>query len=670
MRKYIFAAAAAVMSVAAASAAVTAPQFYYEDFSGMYADHTSPAEGWMTYGNGAAPDATMSNFFNPSGTGPYYIFIQYGSQVIPFSCTNFEPAAAADEWLVTPEIDIPSDNVELSFTAAVYCNRGTWGLGKNPYKILISETGSADKSDFSDVPVFEGTVNGSRTAEIATKDVVCPLNGFGGKKVRLAFVSTGENLGMTGFTNIGLGNYAITLDNKTPKVTEEGNELTVSVNVGLKTPVPCPGIKATLEIAGGTQDKEFKKPFGNTGNALIYQLVKFDPITVVGTETLTYSVTLTPDYEGAPATVLTGSVGVPTVTYPANVVVEEVTATGCQACPSGTASLQYYHATYPGSETEGKVIGIAVHGFINYTDPMAAGVNDYLAHILDLNGTTSYPQAMFNRATRGLTPDRKTEVEKQIAEGSYNKVEIKGVSTTATEENPWGAPVTVMYDAYNAYDAESLNLAVAAVMIENNVRGNESGYDQTNGFYNRSEDYIRINYGEFLVPYMKPYLSGGEFGTSRISFREMVYNHVARGIWPSFSGEIIDGAWTRGVARDGKVEFDIPENIHNLSDTEIVVLLIDADTQAIVASDIIAAEDYNKNDSVSGVALDGVKAERHGDIVAVVAPAGSFAEVYTPAGVRIARVAVAGEAKITVPAGIMLVRVTTPVGSAAYKLAD
>ncbi len=669
MREFIWAAAAAVMTVSTASAAIDIPQFFYEDFAGMYPEHTAPAEGWVTYGNGARPDATMSNFFNPAGEGPYYMFIQYGSQIIPFSCTNFQPSAVADEWLVTPEIEIPDDNVELSFTAAVYCNRGTWGLGKNPYKILVSESGSAEKSAFSEDPIFESSINGSRTAEVSTKDVVCPVKGFGGKKIRLAFVSTGENLGMTGFTNIGLGNYAITLDNKTPKVTEQGNELTVAVNVGLKTPVECAGLTATLEVSGETYTKEFKKPFGNNGNVLIYQLVKFDPITVTGTETIPYAVTITPTYEGAPATVLTGSVGVPTEFYPANVVVEEVTATGCQACPSGTASMQYYHDTYPGSETEGKVIGIAIHGFINYTDPMAAGVSDYLARIIDLNGTTSYPQAMFNRATRGLTPDRKGEVEKQIAAGSYNKVVIKGVQTEATEENPWGAPVTVTFDAYNAYDAESLNLGAVAVMIENSVTGNESGYDQTNGFYNRNEDYIRNNYGEFLVPYMKPYLSGGEFGVSRISFRNMVYNHVARGIWPSFSGEPLEGEWVRSEARGGELTFEIPENVHNLKDTEVIVLLIDNDTHNIVASDIMAAKDYNLA-GVESVNLSVVKTERNGSLLTVTAPAGSTAEVYTPAGVKVASASVAEAATIEVPAGILLVRVVTPAGATTFKLAD
>ncbi len=659
------------MMTLGAGAAVVTPEFYSEDFVQMGLHGDQLTGDWLTYGNGAKPDAVMSTFFNPDGSGPYYILIDYGSMSIPFSCTNFEPSAQADQWLVTPEIEIPSDEVELSFTAAVYCNRGAWGQGKNPYKILVSENGGSAREDFAEVPVFESTVSGSRTADVALKEVVCPLNGFGGKKVRLAFVSTGENLGMTGFTNIALGNYAITLDNKTPKVAKEGDDVTVSVNVGLKAPVTCPGFTATLEIGGEKYEQYYKKPFGNTGNVLIYQLVKFEPIAVASTETLQYTVSITPDYADAPATTLTGAIGVPTELYGANVVVEEVTATGCQACPSGSASMRYYHDTYPGND-EGleKVIGIAIHGFINYYDPMSEGVESYLSNVLDLNGTTSYPQAMFNRATRGLMPDRKAEVEKLMEAGSYNKVKINSVTTEATEENPWGEKVKVAFDAYNAYDAESLDLRAAVVMIENNVKGNNSGYDQTNGFYNRTEDYIAMNYGDFLVPYMAPYLSGGEFGQAKISFTKMVYDHVARGIWPSFFGQDIEGAWTRGVANKVEMEFEIPQTIMHLDETEVVVLLIDGETNAIVASDIMDASAYNADNAVGCVGTDAVAVALSEGALQVSAPEGSNVDVYTAAGLKVASAAVSGSATVAVPSGLLLVRVTTPTGVATYKLAD
>ncbi len=662
--KYI--AAAAIALPVAAGAAVTTPEFYSENFVKMGQEGDFLTEGWYTYGNGAVPNGVMTNYFNADGTGPYYILVNYGSMCIPFSCTNFTPSQPADQWLVTPEIEIPADDAELSFTAAVYCNRGQWGQGKNPYKVLVSENGGYAKEDFSEVPVLETTVSGSRTQEVATRDVVCPLNGFGGKKVRLAFVSTGEDLGMTGFTNISLSNYAITLENKTPKVAKLGEDITVSVNIGMKTPVACPGFTATLEMDGRTVETYYKKPFGNAGNVLIYQLVKFDPVKVEGEASKHYTVTILPDYEGAVPTVLTGTVGVPTITYPANVVVEEVTATGCQACPSGAASMEYYHDTYPGNE-EGlnKTIGIAIHGFINYYDPMSEGTSEYLLNVLDLNGTTSYPQAMFNRATRGLTPDRRTEVEKLMTAGSYNKVKITEVATDATEADPWGKSVKVKFDARNAYDADGIDLRAAVVLIENGVTGNDSGYTQTNGFYNRTDSYITSNYGEFLLPYMQKYLAGGEFGMEMIPFSKMVYNHVARGIWPSFYGETLEGAWVRDEARSGEIEFTVPQTIQHLENTEVIVLLIDGETNAIVASDIVDAKAYTSG--IKAVGANGEKAVRNGNEVTLTAESADAA-VYTLDGIKVASVQVDGSATVEVPAGPVIVRVITATGAETFKL--
>lgn len=662
--------AAGLLMAGAATAGVTIPQFFSEDFvkMGQEGDYLTPE--WITYGNGAAPSAEMpQGFFNPDGEGPYYVLLNYGSTTIPISCTNFSPSQPADQWLVTPVIEIPANDAELSFTASVYNNRGSWGQGKNPYRVLVSPTGGSAREDFTD-EILSTTVSGSRTQEVAMKDVVCPVNGYSGKKVRVAFVSTGENLGMTGFTNIKLGNYAVLLDNRTPKVVELGKEVQVTVNVGMRTPVVCAGFTAELQINGGEKvETYYKKPVGNAGNTLIYQLVKFDPITVETTESLNYTITITPDYEGAPASVVTGTIGVPTMSYPANVVVEEVTATGCQACPSGTASMQYYKDTYPGdADGLNKVIGIAIHGFINYYDPMSEGTAEYLANLMDQNGTTSYPQAMFNRATSGRMPNNKEEAEKLFAARSFNKLHIKRVETEATREDPWGKKVRVDFESYNAFDAEGIDLRAAVVMVENNVSGNDKGYDQTNGFFNRGEEYIASSYGEFLVPYMRPYLAGGEFGMQMIPFTDMSYDHVARGIWPSFYGEALGGSWQNDEPRPDSLEFVIPETIMNLDNTEVVVLLIDGEDNRIVGSDVIEAKDYNNGSGVAAVELEGVKVVRENGAVSVIAPEGSVAEVYTMAGMRLATVAVSGSALIEAPAEPVIVKVNTPAGSAAWKL--
>ncbi len=642
MRNLAITFAVAALSLGAA-AQVSSPRFFYENFREMGERGDYLDDDWVTYGNGAMPTETMvENFFLAGEKPPYYVILDYQDLSIPVSCTNFTPSTPADQWLVTPQIEIPSDNCELEFMACLY-TKAQWGQGKNPYKILVSESG-VGKGDFAEVPVFESTVNFSRTSEVVTKQMVCPLNGYGGKKIHLAFVSTGENLGLTGFTNIGIGNYAVTVDNRTPRIVELGAEVTPSVNIGMKTPVACPGLTARLEVPGREpQEVYYKKPFGNAGNSLIYQLVKFDSFVIDIAESVNYTITVTPDYEGAPSTVVSGSIGVPKFSYPANVVIEEVTASGCQACPAGTASIEYYLDTWTPAENHGKPIPIAVHGYVDYEDPMMEGVNDYLIQLQTFNASTSYPSACFNRATKALVPWRRAEYETLLNGGSYSMLEITAVETDAVDgRDPWSVPLKVSYRAKNSYSAENLNFRVAAVMIENDVKGSSRGYDQTNGFYNRDTQYIANSYGEFLVPYMTEYLAGGSKGKKTIPFSEMTYQHVARGIFPSFYGQEFNGGaqpgpWTEDEWKEGEISFEIPETILNLSNTEVVVLLLDGESNAIVGSDIFPAKDF----IAPGAGVEETFAEAEGDV-----------EVYSLDGRKVA----AGDATGALPSGLYIVK--------------
>lgn len=657
------------MAAGISSAAVSVPEWFAEDFGTGWSGSAALPEGWTGLGNGAVPAESMTEWFGDTSDGPAYVLRDYSGLVMAMSCTNFAGGEAADQWLLTPEIEIPVDAAELSFTVGVDCNRGNWGQGKNPYRVLVSESGSSDREAFSEEPLVESTVNGSRTQDLSTKDIVCPLNGYAGKKIRLAFVSSGTDMGMTGFGNISLGDYAISLDNRTAKVAEIDQDVTVTVNVAMKTPVACPGFTATLNIGGETYEQYYKKPFGNVGNTVVYQLVKFDPFTITEAHTYDYEITVQPDYEGAPASAVTGTVGVPVMKYPANVVVEELTASGCQACPAGTAAMQYYGEVYPGDE-EGmnRVIGIAVHGLVNYHDPMSVGVEMYLNSLMTLNGTTAYPQAMFNRASRGMMPYRRSEVERLMPAGSYHRISITGVTTDADNESPWGKEVTVTCDARSAYDADNLNLRIAALMIENDVRGNNSGYSQTNGFYNRPQSYVEANYGDFLVPYMLEYLQGGELAQAIVPYSKMVYNHVARGIWPSFEGEQIEGEWVVDSAHEASVTFTIPETVMRLENTEVVVLLIDGETSEIVGSDILPASRYNESDAVAAVGRDSVGVVRYGDLLTVTAADGCVAEVYDLAGIRVMTLDVDGSATAVLPAGRYIVRAVAADGVHTFKI--
>lgn len=607
------------------------PVFFSENFSGIKSESTLLASGWLTYGNGATPAGIMADYFQGGEEAPNFILWNYGSATYAMACTNFEPSTPADQWLVTPEVEVSADAVELSFTAALYNNSKAWGTDNATFRVMVSLEG-AGKESFEQISVAGANIKPSSVKEVTTKNYFVPLAGYGGKKIRLAFVVDGENVGMTGFSDIKMGNYAITFTNSTPEVTAVGEEIAVEVNVGMKTPVACPGFTAVLNLDNGSEPVScyFKKNLGGAGTSYTYQYVQFEPIVCNEPTSVDYSVEITPDYEGAPTSVLYGSFGVPEVAYLSNVVVEELTATGCGWCPAGTASLDYYHHTYPGTETEGKVIPIAIHGFMNYYDPMNEGVAEYVSQVMDANGITGLPQAIFNRNSSGLGPDNKAEVEKQIAQPSYNDVRITKVKVP--DGDPWGKRVVVDFEVRNAYSSGARSLNAAAVLLEDNVAGNDAGYNQTNYFYNHDASFVRNNYGDFLVPYIEKYLQGGELGYQMVPFNEMVYNHVARGIYPDFHGQALASEWTADVAQEFSLGFTLPETLGDLSATSVAILIISENTGAIVASDIMSASGYEKSGVDNVIDRSEVKSRINGKILEVEAPAGTLVNVYSVDG--------------------------------------
>lgn len=670
MKKTIFAITALLAGLTSYSA-VTVPVVFDENFVEMSQKSDYLTSDWVTYGNGATPTAEMKNFFvNQQGEIVNYILLDYGKQCIPMCCTNFDPSTQADQWMITPQIEINSNNMELGFTVAVFCNYGAWGLGSNTFKILVSDSGTA-KEDFKEV-VFEGQLSGSSTKEINQRSFFCPLNGFDGKKVHIAFVGTGQDCGMLGFTDITLGNYAITVSNETPEMAQLGEEAVVAYNIGLKTPVACPGVKAVLESTKGNQEVYYKKQFGSSSNTILYQKVEFEPLVLNDAGTVDYTVTLTPDYEGAPASVFTGSIGVPTMSYLKNCVVEEVTATGCQACPAGIAAMEFYEENYKGTETQGKVIGIAIHGYINHTDPMSEGVTEYLTNTMALNGTTVYPQAIYNRSSRGFMPglvqsDR--YVKNEINSKAYTQTEIVKVTAPDPSSDYWGKPVTVDFKVKNAYQAKSLALNACVVLVENNVKGFDANYSQTNGLYNRDKTYFTSNYDPEIYPFAKKFLSGGEMALAEIPYDRMTYHHVARKLYPSFYGSTLSNEWQEDTYQPYSFTFDIPETVLDLKNCKVVVIVTNASN-----ADIVAAEEADVIGSQGGVG--DIEAEKELTIVKennniVVNAEGDIRmDVYSVDGRKLG--SYSGNDQVCVDgssfSGITVVKVSTPQGCHVGKL--
>lgn len=193
----------------------------------------------------------------------------------------------------------------------------------------------------------------------------------------------------------------------------------------------------------------------------------------------------------------------PVVPAPGKMVVsEEGTGTWCQWCPRGAVFMDQFNEKYNEFWA-----GIAVHN----GDPMT--VAEYDASIGPLFG--GYPSALVDRGVdvdpSGMSPQffarlQTPPVATMINGATWNpQTRVLNVSVKAD----------FLLPASNSYK-------LACVLTEDGVTGTGSGYNQSNA-------YAGGNNGV---------MGGFELLPSSVPAAQMVYDHVARAIAPSFSGEV------------------------------------------------------------------------------------------------------------------------------------
>lgn len=189
-----------------------------------------------------------------------------------------------------------------------------------------------------------------------------------------------------------------------------------------------------------------------------------------------------------------------TVPAPGKVVVgEEGTGTWCQWCPRGAVFMDYMAESY-----EGFWAGVAVHN----NDPMANTMYD-----AGVGGLISgYPSALV---------DRGSEINPSDVENSFLQRVVIAPTASIVNGAAWNntgdsLKVSVSYTFISAGNAQYKALCI---LTEDSVTGT-SGYAQSNAYANNAAGPM----------------GGFENLPSSVPASIMNYNHVARGIAPSFTG--------------------------------------------------------------------------------------------------------------------------------------
>lgn len=191
---------------------------------------------------------------------------------------------------------------------------------------------------------------------------------------------------------------------------------------------------------------------------------------------------------------------------------EEATGTWCGWCPRGHVFMDYMKETYPDTW-----VGVAVHD----NDPMAVTEYDTtMAHFI-----SGYPSGLINRFSFNGSYD----VDPTIFEDAYNLLKDKVVPADVNiSSGSYNTTTRKLQYTLNTKFAGKIakNFRVMGVIVENNVKGTATTYNQAN-YYS----------GGTTV------MGGFESLPNPVPAAQMIYQNVARAIlgsWNGFTGSFVN----------------------------------------------------------------------------------------------------------------------------------
>lgn len=598
MKKILLSIMAMVAVFVANAAVVTNPDlnYYSEDFSnGIPSD-------WNQSGCGKTPAGDAEYYFTKGGD-PYQALKFSDGTVYAMSNSLTQEGGVVDEWLITPAIEVPVDAAMLVYKVMSYGSNAD-----SNYAIYVSTTGNR-KEDFTEAPIYDAKLKGATTRTNRHN-----LEGYKGQKIYIAFVNASSDTFLVGFTDIKVCQYDIAVTNQTPSFTLEPGETKLDLTVQIKTPFTCGGYTAKLTTNTGIEEevaveKNLKSSYSSTRPT-------FGPISVskVG-EAVSYTVTITPNAEGAIPTTVKGTYALAD-TYLGVCVMEEATGEYCAYCTRGIAALDYFSATYGD-----QFIGIAVH-----CGGYSTGVMEFDSYDPLLNeGITGFPSAVFNRA-EVTDPATESIVKRLINKETPAKIEIAELVYNPEVSET----ITINYQTTLGYSMTDPNIGVAAVVIADGLTGtNTQLWCQMNAYsyeYGHSKSSITSQFGAAWWPYFEWIVN------SKSTITDIEFNHVACGIYNDYYGETgaLKGTYNMGQPKTGTLSFDMPlqtkangPGVQDVTKTSVAVLLIDLNSGEIIGGDKIHYEEYSKVNSLGEVAAASYNAFQEGDNLKVVAEEGT-----------------------------------------------
>ncbi len=453
--------------------------------------------GWMQYNvDGFTPNAGLSFM------STYAWRVRDSDGAGDLSATSiswYNPVNTSNDWMVTPAIIIPAAGTPF----LKYRVKAQDPAYPDGYEVRVSTTGNT-VADFPGGPLYSevaapGGVWTNRSVD---------LSAYLGQTIYISFRNPSVDMYVlymddisvsmlqpndVTVNSVNLNPFSATSTNNTLglSVTNNGSNTITSLTVDWNDGASHSSNITGLSIAPGATTVV------NHPTAVTYATVVEEAIAVDVTAVNGGADPNTTDNQGnAPFNTVSSLVQ-------HNVLIEEGTGTWCGWCPRGAVAMDYMTTTYPN-----QFVGIAVHN----GDPMTVSAYDAGANL------SGFPGCNVERTLLDQS------VSQTDFENFFNARKDLVVPASVAVTNTWNASTraisaTVTAHFVTTFAASDYRLAI--VLVESDVTGSTSGYNQTN------------------------YYSGGTYGpmggfeslANPVPAANMTYDHVGRYLMGGYAGQ-------------------------------------------------------------------------------------------------------------------------------------
>ncbi len=407
----------------------------------------------------------------------------------------YNPAGAADNWMMTPVITGIDAKTVLNWSA-----RAIDANFPNGYQVRVSATGGTTPADFKDV-LFQTT---GEKPELTKR--VANLSAYVGKDIRIAFRDMSNDMFLLLVDDISIVSLknldASTVTEASAKYILVGQDATVDfavVNEGAN-----PITKFTYEWSNGVDTYQDSVSGINILSNEFYIGSFSFPVADSKKYKVTVKVlTINGDIdENEGNNLSSSSLSGVSKSIKKIMVAEEATGTWCTWCPRGAVFMAKMEKDFPN-----EFVGVAVHN----GDPMTVAAYD--TGLTNLPGFGGFPSVVINRENI-IDPE---DMPKYLADVTRNEISPVEMSI---EQSKVGKDMTISGDITFFTGMDDADFSVVVAVLEDEVKGTATGYAQVNAYAGGGNGVM----------------GGFESLPSPVPASQMVYQEVARALPFGFTG--------------------------------------------------------------------------------------------------------------------------------------